>query len=57
MLNYFHRPQTRRKGKDALNTLKVILEITKEALDGMSIPGPKAAVGALLSVITTLEVS
>ena len=56
MFNHYHRPQTRRE-KDAVNTLKVVLDGTEQALDDIPVPGPKASFGALLSVITALEVS
>ena len=57
MFDILHRPQTRRRGKEAVNALKVALEVIEKALDGIPMPGPKLAVGTLLSIIIALEVS
>jgi len=57
MFDWLHRPRTRQKGKEALNALKVVLGTAEKALDGVPVPGPKAAVGALLFIINALEVS
>ena len=56
MFNHYHQPQTRQE-KNTWNTLKAVLDGTAQALDDIPVPGPKAAFGALLSVITALEVS
>jgi len=40
----------------AKEALKPTLKIAEKALDGIPIPGAKAAVGTLLEVITGLEV-
>ena len=52
----FNHSQTRQE-KHASSTLKAVLGGTEQALNDIPVPGPKAAFGALLSVITTLEVS
>ena len=53
----FHRPVTRRKGKDAVNAIHGVLEVTEQALKGLPIPGLKASIGALLCIIKALQVS
>ena len=53
----FQQKKARKKSKKARNALGMALEVTKEALDGFPIPGPKAAVRALLVLVDALEVS
>lgn len=40
----------------AWNTLQTVLTIAKEAIDDVPAPGVKAALGALLAVIDTIQV-
>lgn len=42
---------------DVLNALQTTLTIVKESIDGVPIPGLKAAVGGLLEVIRAFKVS
>ena len=44
-------------GQTAKEVIKTTLKIAEKALDGLPIPGVKGAIGALLEVITGLEVS
>ena len=43
-------------GQTAREVLKTTLKLAEKALDGVPIPGAKAAVGSLLEVIGGLEV-
>lgn len=42
--------------RTAWNTLRTAMDIANEAVDGLPIPGLKAAIGGLLAVINKIEV-
>lgn len=40
----------------AWNTFQTVLTIAKDAVEGVPVPGLKAAIGGVLAIITTIQV-